>query len=215
MKSKSLLVIILNIGLVCLALGRATETLTPAEAKARFEAARAEIVSLRSNIVLTLELLDQVRAAKDQQGQFQKFSIQLTNLEVQAQLVSARVQTMKAKGDGYFADWEARTAQLQDPDARRWAAERYTARKKSYDRLVSQLQQAREDFMPMLSGLKQIQGLLAANRDPSRIAAAKDLFMRANWRCVDVQRALMEVEAEFSFLASDFALHEKSGETGI
>ena len=51
--------------------------------------------------------------------------------------------------------------------------------------------------------------ILENNPDPGQIAAAKDLFMRANWRCLDVQRSLMATEAEFTFLAADFAQNEK------
>ena len=50
---------------------------------------------------------------------------------------------------------------------------------------------------------------MEGERSAAKIAAAKDLFMRANWHCVDVQRSLMEVENEFEFLAADFAQAEK------
>jgi chromosome segregation ATPase len=211
MRAKLQLVVLNGLGLAVLAAGlaRGAEPPKAAEAKAKLEAARAEIGLLRTNIVLTLEQLDQVRSAKDQQGQFERFAAQLTNLEAQVKVVRARAQTMKERGDKYFAEWEARTVALQDPQARQWAQSRYAERKKSYDRMVKELQQARTDFQPMLAELNQIKTLLENHRDAASIAAAKEHFTRANWHCVDVQRSLMQVEAEFTFLAADFAVNEK------
>ncbi len=204
------LLVTVAIAVAALAPARAAET-TPqtGEAKAKMEAARQEVAAVRSNIVLTLEQLDLIRHTNNPQAQFQQFCTQLTNMEEQVQIIRARARTMKERGDAYFAAWETRTAEIQDPQMRRWAESRYTVRKQSYDRIIHYMQQARAEFTPLLDELKQIKTLLEGTRDPARITAAKDLFMRANWHCVDLQRSLMQVEAEFTFLASDFALNEK------
>src|SRR5712664_4252645 len=44
--------------------------------------------------------------------------------------------------------------------------------------------------------------------DPAKVAAAKQAFAHANWHCIDVQRALMQVELQFTFLGEDFALND-------
>ena len=182
--------------------------LNPGEAKAKMEAAAVEIATLRSNIVQTLVLLDKVRNPQNRQVNFQEFGRSLTSLEKQVQRTGERAQAMKRNTSAYFAEWEARTAEIQDPAKRRSAESRYTTRKRSYDSIVTNLQEARRNFDPLLSYLKQIQTILEHNPDPGQIAAAKDLFMRANWRCLDVQRSLMTTEAEFTFLAADFAQNE-------
>ena len=86
---------------------------------------------------------------------------------------------------------------------------RATRNWESYDRIVEDLQDARTNSEPLLSHLKAIEQLLQGNPTAADVAKAKDTFMKANWRCIDVQRSLMEVEAEFTFLAADFAQHEK------
>jgi hypothetical protein len=183
--------------------------LKPGEAKAKMEAARLDIATLRSNIFLTLVELDQVRRAENRQTQLQRFGLQLTNMVGQVKLIATRARAMQEKGDAYFADWEARTGEIQDPEKRASAESRYAARKRSYDRITVNLQEARANFEPLLSDLSQIQKLLEDRPDPAKVAAAKNVFMHANWRCIDVQRSLMEVEAEFTFLAADFAQNEK------
>lgn len=188
----------------------AESRLATGEPKARMEAACLEIATLRSNIVLTLIQLDEVRRAENRTEQLQKFSLQLTNMVELVQATAKRAQAMKQRGDAYFADWEARTAEIQDPEKRRNAESRYSVRKRSYDRITENLHQARTNFEPLLADLRQIQNLLVNNPDPAKVAAAKDLFMHANWRCIDVQRSLMEVETELTFLAADFAQNEKN-----
>lgn len=173
------------------------------------EAAALEIATLRSNIVETLVQLDRVRNPQNRQANFQEFGRSLTSLENQVQRTAERARVMKRNTGVYFAEWEARTAEIQDPAKRRSAESRYGARKRSYESIVTNLQEARRNFDPLLSSLKQIQIILENSPDAGQIAAAKDLFMRANWRCLDVQRSLMATEAEFTFLAADFAQNAK------
>ncbi len=186
----------------------AAPRLTPVEAKARMEAASAEILDLNSNICMTLVQLQRLPHSEDPQAQFQQFSLQLTNLEQQVELISKRARAMKQRGDAYFADWEARIRVIRDPERWRTAQSRYNARKESYHRLVQNLQIAKANCVPLLAHLRQIQQLLRYSRDPVGLAAAKDQFMRATWRCLDVQRSSTAATAELIFLAGDFAQYE-------
>jgi hypothetical protein len=129
----------------------------------------------------------------------------LASIEKRAQLTRERGQAMKTRADAYFADWEAQVAGIQDPERRKRVETSYATRKKSYDRIIQSMQQAGKDFAPLLSALKEIQQLLQGKPNKEQVAAAKDLFMRANWRCADVQRSLMDVERELGILAAEFA----------
>jgi hypothetical protein len=183
----------------------AESTLTPEQAAAKMEAARMEVAVTRSNIVQTLEQLDLVRRSADPRAQFEKFTEQLARMEERAKFTRERAQAMGAKVDAYFADWEAQVAAIQDPERRKQVEASYARRKKAYNRITEFMQKAGKDFAPLLSSLKEIQILLEGNPDSQKVAAAKELFSRANWRCVDVQKSLMEVEREFEILAADFA----------
>jgi hypothetical protein len=131
-------------------------------------------------------------------------------MEARAQLTRERALAMKAKGDAYFADWEAQIAGIQDPEKRKQLEANYAKRKKSYARIIESMQEAGKNFTPMLSELKEIQKLLEGERSQEKVAAAKELFRRANWQCEDVQRSLMTVEREFDSLADDFAVKNHS-----
>jgi hypothetical protein len=186
---------------------------TPAERAARLEAAQAEIALTRSNIVLTLEQLGQVRQAEDPRAQFQRFVDQLAKMKERAKLTQERAQLMKKKGDAYFAEGEASSGAISDPDARGQAEAAYANRKAAYDQIIQQMQLARKNFTPLLAELEKIKTLLEGERSKERVAAAKDLFMQANWHCVSVQRALMATEGELHSLATNFSTNDQGTPT--
>jgi Protein of unknown function (DUF2959) len=198
--------VIVVMATICAPIIRAADQpLTPEAGAARMEAARTEIAITRTNIVQTLEQLDQIRSAADPHAQFQKFTAQLTRMEERAQLARERAQAMKTRADAYFADWEAQIGGIQDVERRKQVEASYAKRKKSYDRITRFMQQAGKDFKPLLSSLTEIKTLLEGERSQEKVAAAKNLFRRANWDCTDVQRSLMEAEREFDNLAADFS----------
>ena len=172
---------------------------------ARMEAARAEVVNVRSNIFITLVDLDQVRGHREPgNAQFQAFTNQLARMEQLARALGKRAEEMRQRGPAYFADWEASTATIQQAELRQKAQERYAERKRSYDNINRCMQDARKNFVPFVQELTTIKGVLERPLSPEQIAMAKDLFMRANWHCIDVQRALMEIEMELDELAASF-----------
>jgi len=183
----------------------------PATPALRLEIVRGEIALTRSNIVLTLEQLDNVRRADDPHAQFQRFVEQLANMKERAKLTRERTQLMKSKGDAYFAEWEAQAGAIADPDGRRQAQAARAKHKVSYDLVTQHMQLAHTNFTPLLAELEQIKTLLEGERSKEQIAAAKDLFTQANWHCVSVQRALMRTEDELHVLATDLAGKEQGG----
>jgi hypothetical protein len=200
--------------LLCLAPAPAAEApAQPTTPAARLEAARAEIALTRSNIVFTLEQLDNIRRAENPQAQFQRFVEQLASMKERAKLTQERAQLMKSRGDAYFAQWEAPAT--ANPEARRQAEDLHAKRKTSYDLIIEQMQLARTKFEPLLKELEEIKTLLEGDRSKEKIAAAKDVFSQANWNCVEVQRALMRTENELGFVADDLSGKYEGAPSGL
>jgi hypothetical protein len=114
---------------------------------------------------------------------------------------------MKAKGQAYFADWEERAAAIQDAGLRENIEKRYTERKHCYDAINRCMQEARQNFFSYYDDTKQMRALLEAGRGQD--TAARDVFMDANWRSIDTQRALICMEQEFDNLAKSFEKEPK------
>ena len=149
--------------------------------------------------------LDKVRGEREPGGpNYQAFTNQLARMEDLAKAFSKRALEMKQRGDAYFADWEARTATIQNEEEKRRAEAHFSERKASYDEIKRLFQEAKGNFLPFVDELTRIKTLLEGERDQQSIAKAKDLFMRANWHSLDVQRSLMQMEDEFEKLAATF-----------
>lgn len=168
----------------------------------RMQAARDEVTNVRSNIFLTLVELDRVRGERNPGGpRYQAFTNQLGVMEDVCKRFARRAEEMKQKGDAYFADWESRTGALENAEAR----QRMTERKRSYDAINGFMQEARDNFLSFFKDVTSIKALLEGKRDDKSIAQAKQLMSHANWRSLDTQRALMNIEDEFDRLADSFA----------
>lgn len=183
-----------------------TATLSGAAGMERMQAARDEVANVRSNIFLTLVELDRVRGERDpQHPKFRAFTNQVAVMEGVCKKFAKRAEEMKQRGDAYFADWETRTAALNSAEARQQAEKRIAERKRSYDAINGFMQEARENFLSFFKQVTDIKTLLEGTRDDKSIAQAKQLMSQANWRCIDTQRALMNIEDEFDRLAESFA----------
>ena len=181
------------------AVGSAAEPLAGAAAKLKMEAARDEVANLRSNIFLTLLQLDRVRGERDPaHPQFQVFTNQLARMEELAAAFGQHAQEMKQNGEAYFADWETRTAAIPDPAVRKRAEQRYGERKECYEAIKEFMQDAKANFLPFVADLKRIKTVLETGWDKNSVATAKRLFMSANWRCIDTQRALLNIEDQLN-----------------
>ena len=184
----------------------AEAALAGGEGAARMQAARDEVGNVRSNIVLTLLELYRIKADRDPaRPQFQVFTNQLERMQEVVKRFAGRAEEMKQRGTAYFADWEVRAAAIQDQRARDEANQQYAERKKSYDEINQFMQSARKPFLAFVDELTKIRTLVQGERNQKTIAQAEDAFTRANWECLEVQRALMEVELRFSRLAESFA----------
>jgi hypothetical protein len=168
--------------------------------KERMEAVRLEVANVRSNVFLTLVELDRVRGERGpDRPRFRAFTAQLATMQDIAKAFAARAEEMKRKGAAYFQDWEAQGKQ-SDP--------RYAERKEAYEAINRFMQDARGSFVDFVAILREIKSLLEVEPNPASIAKAKDLFGKANWRCIDVQRALANMELQLDRLGESFAKDE-------
>jgi hypothetical protein len=117
-----------------------------------------------------------------------------------AKALGKRAQEMKQKGDAYFAAWEeGRASSAGNPPDQKLAE-----RKRSYDAINKSMQDAKANFMDFVAVLDEIKSLLEGERTSAAVARAKSIFGKANWSCIDVQKALMYVEQELDRLAESF-----------
>jgi hypothetical protein len=181
--------------------GEPKSVLKGQQARERMEAAQLEVANVRSNVFLTLVQLDRVRGERGpDRPQFHIFEAQLSQMQEIAKSFGRRAEEMKERGAAYFKDWESYP--------RNGNQERMAERKQCYDAIILFIQDAKTSFLDFNAILVEIKSLLENNPNAADVAKAKSLFGKANWRCIDVQRALANMELQFDRLAASFAKDE-------
>lgn len=169
------------------------------EGVARVEAARLDVENVRSNVFLTLVELDRARGGGPNRPEFKIFCDQLGKMQLVANAFAERAKEMERRGRAYFKDWESQVRTGKQ------AAGTYAERKRAYDAINRFMQDARTHFLDFTALMIQIKSLIEGGPTPSNVATSKGLFAKANWRCIDVQRALANIEIQLDRLAESFA----------
>ena len=105
-----------------------------------------------------------------------------------------RAVSMKEKGHAFFSDWEQQTKEIQKEGIRKEAEKRLAKRRKSYGKILSSMEEAKEQFVPFMSDLNDVRKLLESELSASTVASTKSLIRQANWHGEDVRESLTASE---------------------
>jgi chromosome segregation ATPase len=177
--------------------------------KQKIESLRADCATARRQVTVTLEELNRLRVKDiELRPQFEKFKAELVKMEERAANGRTRADAMKAKGQEFFADWEQQVRSIQNPDIRKAAENRLAQRKKSYNKILAAMQDAKEELLPFMSDLNDLKKMFDGELTASSVASAKDLFRQANWHGNDVNESLLDVEKELDRVAAELAKYQ-------
>ena len=177
--------------------------------KQKIESLRADCATGRRQVTVTLEELNRLRVKDvDLRPQFEKFKAELVKMEERAENGRTRADAMKAKGEEFFADWEQQVRSIQNPDIRKAAENRLVKRKKSYNKILAAMQEAKAELVPFMSNLNDLKKMFDGELTASSVASAKDLIRQANWHGTDVNESLTDVEKELDRVAAELAKYQ-------
>jgi len=180
-----------------------------ATVKQKIESLRTDCAQARRQVTVTLEELNRLKVKDiELRPQFEKFKAELIKMEERAENGRNRADAMKAKGQEFFADWEQQVKSIQNPDIRKAAENRLAQRKKSYNKILAAMQEAREELVPFMSDLNDLKKMFDGELTASSVASAKDLFRQANWHGNDVNESLLDVEKELDRVAAELAKYQ-------
>jgi len=179
------------------------------ETKAKIEALRVESAKVRNQILLTMESLKRMNVKGiELRPQLEKFKAELVKMEAQARIARDRADSMREKGAASFQEWEREVMAINNPDIRKEAEKRYTKRKKSYDKIVTAMQEAKAELVPFMSDLNDIRKLLDSELTDATVAGTKGTIKSADWHGEDVRESLTDVEKELDRVAADLAKYK-------
>jgi len=177
--------------------------------KQKIESLRADCATARRQVTVTLEELNRLRVKDiDLRPQFEKFKAELVKMEERAENGRTRADAMKAKGEEFFSDWEQQVKTIQNPDIRKAAENRLVKRKKSYNKILAAMQEAKAELVPFMSDLNDLKKMFDGELTASSVASAKDLFRQANWHGGDVNESLLDVEKELDRVGAELAKYQ-------
>lgn len=180
-----------------------------AAVKEKIQTLRSESSQVRNQITLTLEELTRLTVkGVELRPQFEKFTAELAKMETQAKTAATRADSMKEKGEAFFAEWEEQVKTIQNEDIRKEAEKRLAKRKKSYGKILSAMVEAKQELVPFMSDLNDIKKLLDSELTTSTVGATKNLLRTANWHGEDVRESLTDVEKELDRVSAELAKYK-------
>ena len=180
-----------------------------AAAREKIQALRSESAKVRNQIALTLAELNRLKVeGVDLRPQFDKFKDELAKMDEQAKVTRERANSMMQQGNEAFATWEKEVQAIQNADIRAEAQKRYEKRKKSYDRIIKAMAEARDQLVPFLSDMHDISKLLESELNSNTVASSASLIKKVNWNGSDASEELEDVEKELDRVAAELAKYK-------
>ncbi len=177
--------------------------------KEKIQSLRSDCAQGRHQITLTLQELSRLAVpGVELRPQLEKFKAELVKMEQKANRARERADAMKEKGQAFFADWEQQVKTIQNEDIRKEAGKRLAKRKKSYEKILATMQEAKEQLVPFMSDLNDIRKLLDSELTTASVASAKSTIRQANWHGEDVRESLIDVEKELDRVAAELAKYQ-------
>lgn len=130
-------------------------------------------------------------------SQFNAFSNAVTKLEADAKSVNDQAAAMQEQGAAYFQQWDTELATIQNENIRTRSLDRKNTVSARFDKVRASYTQARADFAPFLSDLRDIRTALTADLTSGGLASVKGASDKAG-------RNVYPLRASLTGLASDF-----------
>jgi len=165
---------------------------------------REEIINGKKAIDATMNSLGQIAASAttDPRKAFEKFSKSVSNLESTAGKVRDRGQDMKAQGKTYFAQWEKEMTEVKSEEIRSLAASRKAKLQATFDAIAKAAEPLKAQFIPWMSGLKDLEKFLSNDLTIAGVDAAKGLFAKTRADGVEVQKSMDALIAELNSVSA-------------
>jgi len=177
--------------------------------KEKIQTLRQECAQGRNQIKLTLEELSRLTVeGVELRPQFEKYKVELAKMEDKARSARDRAVSMKQKGQAFFAEWEQQTKSIQNESIRKEAEKRLAKRRKSYGKILTAMEEAKDQLVPFMSDLNDVKKLLESELTQSTVASTKSLIRQANWHGDDVVESLTDVEKELDRVAAELAKYQ-------
>ena len=172
---------------------------TPPPPPATLSQMKEELIGAKAQLDTTTASLNALAksAGADVQGNYDKFAVELTNMEKQAAVCRSRAEDLKVRTQAYYDTWN-KQADVQNPELRRRASQQRAEAEKTYRNIKSEVELMRLSYDPYMSQLNDVRSYLKGNLTPAAIASVSDLVKKVNADGSEVKQHLDAVVAEIN-----------------
>jgi hypothetical protein len=164
------------------------------------DAMRAHLVTSKRQIQSVLGTLSQITDPKTPAGDlsklFKTYSDQLADINDNSKRLHREADAMRASQQAYFAKWEDKMTQIDNPSIRASAEERKTRLRAEYDRITSASIAAKEAYDPFMRDLEDLRKYLAKDLTPTGTAMLGDVSKKSSADGAVVQSKIDALIAE-------------------
>jgi Skp family chaperone for outer membrane proteins len=159
---------------------------------------RNEVVATRAQLQTTVNALDALAKQKegDLKPAYDEFVAQVTKTQADAALTKARGQKMQADAKTHFGSWQKEIDSIANERLRKKAQKRLDKVEKSYNKAISQLEDAGISFEPYLSDLADVKKILANDLTRGGIKSIKRTVSKAKFDLSTVRNHIFDAIKE-------------------
>jgi predicted nucleic acid-binding Zn-ribbon protein len=138
---------------------------------------KSNLIACKSQIDSTLAALADVTNPNttDLRGAFDKYADQLARTEAQAQDVKTEATAMRTARQTYFARWEAKASEIDNPNIRASAEARRQRLRDAHERIITESEQLRDSYQPFMKDLQDIRKFLSADLSKQSVTMLGDV----------------------------------------
>ena len=131
---------------------------------------RSELTATQEQIDRTLSSLDELAkpGQTDLRGAYKRYSQNVDLLDRQARRARTDADAMRQARAQYFAQWQAKLAETDNPTLREAAADRRTRLRAGEERIVAAAADVKESFDPLMTDLQDVRKFLADDLSADR-----------------------------------------------
>jgi hypothetical protein len=142
---------------------------------------KANLLACKRQIDGTLAALADVTNpnTSDLRAAYNTYSDQLARTEHQAMDVKTEAAAMRAARQDYFAKWETKTTEIENPTIRASAEARRQRLRDAHERIITSSEQLRDAYEPLMKDLQDVRKFLAPDLSKQSVSMLGD----ANKKC--------------------------------
>lgn len=137
---------------------------------------RDEVRATRLSLNSAHDALNRIPGSPAPKQAYESFRTAMTDFVKNADATLKEAEQVRIRGRELFAEWNAQTESINNPEIRQAAEQRRTALRDTYNSMLDPLTTARNDLSRARSDLMDVQKAIALDLTPTGIDAAKGTF---------------------------------------